>query len=92
MKSISVSIEVCEELAEITGWRQISSFSNEGCPFAFLFESLLVDYPEILERYPPEAEVLAFTVNGVAPTDFGYPLQNGDNLRFWIQRGALAFH
>lgn len=82
---------MCPELARITGWRETQSLNNEGCPFFFVFECLLVDYPEILRRYPPEAEVLAFTINGVPPTDFGYPLQDGDQVCFWIHR-KMGFH
>ena len=84
MKPMFITIHLCPELEKITGWGKDRSIVSTGCPFFFIFESLLVDYPKIMATYPPEAEVLGFTVNGRAP-DFFAPLQEGDQLHFWIQ-------
>ncbi len=91
MKSVSITVQMCPQLAKLTGWKTERAIVNNGCPFLFFFECLLLDYPLIRECYPPDAGLLAFTVNGSAPAD-SCLLKDGDKISFWIQGGVLRVH
>lgn len=90
MKPASITVQMCPLLARITGWQKERAIVNNGCPFLFFFNCLLIDYPQIIELYPPDDGLLAFTVNGSAPADTCL-LKEGDKIHFWIQGGFL-FH
>ena len=76
-------------IQQITGKTHERSMVNRGCPFGFVFQCLLIDYPDIEKRYPPG--ILAFTLNGTAP-EVETPLQDGDNIILMVlQNSPFAY-
>lgn len=80
---IWITIYYDTALQMITGTAKDRSMVNNGCPFGFILESLLISYSEIGKRYAPG--VLGFTLNG-QPPDPSTPLRDGDLLCFEVYK------
>jgi hypothetical protein len=72
-------------IQQITGKAYERSMVNRGCLFGFVFQCLLMDYPDIQRRYPPGN--LSFSLNGVAP-EIETPLQDGDEIRLMVEQNS----
>jgi hypothetical protein len=78
---VRITMEFDPGMQLVVGEATIEAIVDEGCPFGFVLQNLLIDYPEIWNRYPPG--ILGFTLNGVAPP-FDAPLAEGDRLQFFV--------
>lgn len=78
---IWITIYYDTALQRITGKTKELSMVNNGCPFAFVLQSILISYAEIEKKYPPG--VLGFTLNG-QPPDPSTSLKDGDLLCFEV--------
>ena len=68
-------------LQRITGRARERTGCTRGCPFFFILNCVLTEYPEIRRRFPPG--VLGFTVDGMAPA-IDHPLTDGSIVRFGV--------
>jgi hypothetical protein len=81
-ESINITVKYDKVLEAIVGVSEHPVIMSQGCPFGFLLECILMDYPKIKKKYPPG--VLRFLVNGVAPKTYS-PLFDGDEVCFWTE-------
>lgn len=82
LSPIFVDVYCDTALQFITNYHHTRAMVNKGCAFAFILSCLLLDHPEIEERYPPG--VLGFTLNGRVP-EIDTPLNDGDKICFTIE-------
>lgn len=78
---IWITIYYDKALQKITGRAKERAMVNNGCPFGFILESILISHSEIKKRYPPG--VLGFTLNG-QPPELLTSLKDGDLLCFKV--------
>lgn len=82
---ITVTIQFDTELQKLTGTAGHPVVMSEASSFAFLFMSVMEEYPAIVAAYPPGT--LGFTLNGKRPELYS-PLFNGDVVYFLISRAV----
>ncbi len=78
---INIIIQYDKTLQEITGTAEDPARLSSNSIFAWLLECILIEYPEIEEKYPPGT--LYFHVNGYAPKPHS-PLFDGDEVYFGV--------
>lgn len=74
---INISIEYDETLQGITGTTHNPVQLSDNATFAWLLECLLLEYPEIEQRYPPGR--LYFHISGIAPKTYTL-MRDGDEV------------
>jgi len=77
----NITIYYDERLQAVVGKAKERVFVNKGCPFGYMFQCVMVSYPEIEQHFPPG--ILGFTLNGVPP-DVMDPLKDGDQICFLV--------
>ncbi len=78
--SITITVHFDEKLQEITKTPGYTSMSSQNAPFAFIMQSMFIEYPEIEEKYKPG--MIGFTVNGKPPKEYS-PMFDGDVVNFF---------
>lgn len=89
LEPIDISIVFAPSLAGLAQASRVESTCNEGCPFFFILQCVLIDFPAIPKKYPPGA--LGFTVNGAAP-GMDYAMKAGDVVEFFSWDRPTLLH
>ena len=78
---ITITIQFDTELQKLTGKAGHPVVMSQGATFMFLLMSVMEEYPEIQNKYPPGT--LGFTINEV-PQKTYTPLLDGDVVFFSV--------